>query len=176
MSKEKQEVRVYLVDKPSFLSCGKAYVTNKDNRIILCDEGNSRLVFRKSHDVPYCLALYPIKPDNEQIRVGRRVYPFRLVDMPADDIPPKKREIPKVLEMILISQRELDELDRGLALYRKQVNDQMAKIQSEYRENTKKYRVQIKRLEAKITEAQSEIRKKHPMPDLAQLILENFKR
>ena len=67
MSKENKDIaRIYFLDRPAFLSCGKTYITDAGNRIILLDdnyghEDTLKLKFNVPSDMPYLLAPYPLR-------------------------------------------------------------------------------------------------------------------
>lgn len=172
------QVRVYIIDKPSFLSCGRAYVTNADNNIIVhddnCDNGPLKLMFQKDRDMPYTLAPYPVHFHNWKalIRKGTNVYPSCDVDTPGG-YSPAKDDIPKILETFLLSQ---EELKTYVGIVRTQARDYSARLAADLKKVDKKYGARKKKLEAQIRAEKAEARKRHTAPDLAEMVLKYSKR
>ena len=170
---KENKVRVYIIDKPSFMSCGRAYVTNTDNNIIVCDDncgnGPLKLMFQKDRDMPYTLAPYPVKYHRwkDLIMKGTKVYPSCDVDTPGG-YSPAKDEIPKVLETFLLSQ---EELKTYTGLIARQARDYSARLAEDLKKVDKKYAAKKKELESKIKAEKAEARKRHKAPDLAELVL-----
>ena len=42
MGEGDKRIKIYFIDKPDFLSCGKAYFTDKSNKIVLSDSSSGR--------------------------------------------------------------------------------------------------------------------------------------
>jgi hypothetical protein len=179
MKEKDSPVRIYVIDKPGFLSCGRAYVTNTQNKIIMEDEGygasKSRLVFRSNHDMPYTLAPYPVKnhKGGAPIKKGTRVYPSCDIDTPSWQWEDGKKDFnPTILDMVVLSQ---EELQGYVTSYLQQAQNFGARVASDLKKVDEKYGKKKKEIEAKIRAEKAKVKKGHIAPDLVQLVLKHSK-
>jgi len=175
MQKEnKGDIRVYLLDKPSFLSCGRAYITDTRNKILLIDDSHGtdavlRLKFQVSRDMPYTLAPYPLADHvwDALLMKGTRAYPSCDVDCPGG-YDPKSGEIPTVIGTLSIAR---DGLDRIMKDYAAASSAYRQNIAAALRAVDDRYRKQKEALDRKIKLAKAKARQANDAPDLVSMIL-----
>lgn len=171
---KKNDVRIYLINKPAFLSCGKAYFTDRDNKILLTEDykrptDTPLFKLRTREDIPYTLCPYPLsgcKP-GEKISIGRNVYPSCDVDPMGPE--PKRDEIPKVIDFGTISINGLEEF---IKRYTQLVQSYRGGLNQSLRHIDEMYRLEKRAIEIKIQDAKKIVRKRYTAPSLVDLILE----
>jgi len=172
MAGKDTSVRLYVVDKPSFLSCGNAYFTDLENEIVLYDNnygrGKPKLAFRMQQ--PYALAPYPLTDElgNAPISKGTKVFPFCMVDTPGG-YDPRASEIPTVLDMVVLS---MEELKSGLDVFTEKsdyhyavLNQALRKVRSDYRPFKQRLAAEIQSAKVRATKACGNA------PDLVKMVL-----
>lgn len=172
MVKEKQ-TRIYKINKPSFLSCDKVYITDTNNKIIVWDKGygslSARFVFRQNREAPYTLAPYPLEEDykwGSQIKKGTKVYPSCDVDAGCWD-KLEDNEIVRIQGIQIV--QSLKELRNFLDEYKTLVHRYSVKLNQDLKKIDNALGKEKKELERKIKEEKNKIRKQHNQPNIADL-------
>jgi len=170
----KGDVRIYLLDKSAFLSCGSSYITDTKNGILLMDSDYNKndtldLQFRTKsfRDPPYTLAPYPLEAHDWEAIIcdGVKVYPSCDVDAFAES--PNENEVPTVVGMKTVSLGELEsyvnEYSASAASYRIKLGAALKGVDEKYRER-------LETIEGKINDEKTELRRIHVVPDFLSLI------
>jgi hypothetical protein len=164
--------RVYIVNKPAWLSCGRVYVTDLENRIVLSEErmGKSPVVrhCEGRHALPYSLSPYPYKEmNNRPIRVHTKVFPSSLVDLPSGEITLSADEIVSVMRVFLVPGQDLMSY---ISEYNLVSKDQRSKYFEALKPILSERSKSIKKVEDKFKVKKASLEKKHAEPDLVDLV------
>jgi len=171
MAEKVDVVRIYKIDKPDFLSCGRSYITDNKNLIIMYDlnsgRGLMKLVARTNKDMPHTLAPSPVEDHNWGVAIKRgvRVYPSCNADTPGGYL--EEGEVPTILDMVVLSQ---EDFKNYLLVYGAQLKEWSSCVTKDFKKVDVLYQQQKKAIENKIRTAKEEIRKRYVAPDLCNLV------
>jgi len=181
MSGKYKFVRLYVTDRPGFLSCGRAYVTNLRNELVLfgdsSDSKHVNLTFVDGRHVPRFLAPFPLPEDMEKIPThfhveplfkGTRVYPYAVTDIYATPHQ-SEDEVPTVLDRVLLSRKEIMGYVES---FTQQSGEYHAKITQAFFGIDARFHSRKQRLDADINAAKAAVVRAHgDAPDLVKMVL-----
>ena len=167
-----KDVRVYLIDKPNFLSCGTAYITNITNLIIINDQ-NGQPKYRTPTAPPYSLAPFPIpkryRAGLHLLKNGTAVYPSDcMADLPSVG----QKEEPDcsvILDHIVMTNKELQGY---LESYMHELEEYKKKLPPLLKNDDELRRISSEISAYKISKAKREaiLKRQIPCPSLVDII------